>query len=217
MKKLLPIIILLFVFSNKSFSQVDIAAGMGINLVYAPSLNDYLSFNWATDELADFSTAIEFYGEADYSVFKNFQIGVEYVYVMWNYNYSSLFGSYSLEYAHIKPSVLLYYVIAGEGYKFKFGGGLGVRGVKLTEKSGTTISTGDTFSVIGVGILGRIQAHTRLSGNFYATIGGTVRYDAPGDPTADESDNPLYNPVIKKAVNLNSFSASLDLGVAYFF
>jgi len=215
-KKIIFLLIPFVLVTNSLFAQVDVAAGMGINLVYAPSLNDYIDFNWAVEEISSFTTSVEFYGEIDYSITSKFQLGFEYVYVLWSYNSSMLIGNYNLEFAHLKPSLLAYYVISGEGYKFKFGGGLGVRGIQLTESIGTTAAASQKFSVMGYGLLGRIQGHTKLGGNFYANIGGTVRYDAPGDPTSDD-DNPLYNPATKEAVNLNSFSMSIDLGVSYFF
>ena len=218
MKKILLPVFSFVLLTNTIFAQIDVVGGMGINLVYSPSLNDYINFNWTTENIADFSTAVEFYGEVDYSITEKFQLGLEYVYVLWSYN-TSLFigGNYNLDYIHLKPSLLAYYVISGEGYKFKFGGGIGVRGAKLTESIGTTIEGSQEFSVLGVGILGRVQGHTKLGGNFYANIGGTIRYDAPGDPTSDESDNPLYNPITKEAVNLSCFSVSLDIGISYFF
>ncbi len=216
MKKIF-LVVLLFLFTSQfMFAQVDVAVGMGISLVRTVSLNDYINFNWAAEEIPDFSTSAEFYGEVDYSITDNFQVGIEYVHNLWSYNGTTLITSYNLEFVQLKPSLLAYYVISGEGYKFKFGGGLGVRGIQLTESVGVIGTASQKFSVIGVGVLGRIQAHTKLGGNFYANIGSTVRYDAPGDPTNDEDDT-LLNRVIDEAVNLNSFSISLNLGVSYFF
>lgn len=214
-KKFLTLLLFLFT-SQLIFAQVDVAVGMGISLVRTVSLNDYINFNFATEEIPDFSTAAEFYGEIDYSITDNFQVGIEYVYNLWSYNGATLISSYNLEFVQLKPSLLGYYIISGEGYKFKFGGGMGVRGVQLAESIGVIGTASQKFSVIGVGILGRVQAHTKLGGNFYANIGGTVRYDAPGDPTNDK-DETLLNRVIDETVDLNSFSISLNLGVSYFF
>jgi hypothetical protein len=209
MKKVL---VLLFIFSISVRAQIDVVAGMGISFVAAPSLNDYLNFNFPVEEeISTFSSTGEFYGEVDYTLAPTFQLGIEYVFSLYGFT-SAISGlNYELNYVHHKPSLLAYYVISGNGYKFKFGGGVGMRFVDLSEKKIIT----EDFSTNGFGVLARIQGHTKLGGSFYANIGGTARYDLPGEPK--DGDKELFNVVTNETVNLNSFSVSVDIGVSYFF
>jgi len=211
MKKYIFIFLIFFVAKNL-LAQVDLAAGMGISFVNNSSLNDYLNYSFPSeDELSAFSSTAEFYFEADYSVTPSFQLGIEDVYTL--YSYSTFLGitNYEISYGHHKPSLLAYYVIAGEGYKFKFGGGAGIRIVDLTEK----IHISEDFSTVGFGFLLRAQGHTKLGDNFYANVGGTMRLDFPGEPSNGERK--IHNNITNENVNINSFSVSVDIGVSYFF
>ncbi|VAX24759.1 hypothetical protein MNBD_IGNAVI01-2332 [hydrothermal vent metagenome] len=211
MKKIVFILLVFFVTKNIS-AQVDIAAGMGISFLTNSSLNDYFdAFFPSENKMPAFSSTAEFYLEADFSVTPTFQLGVEDVYTLYSYNTSIGFTNYELEYGHHKPSLLGYYVINGEGYKFKFGGGAGIRIVDLSEK----ITITENYSTIGYGFLLRAQGHTKLGGNFYANVGGTMRFDFPGEPANGERT--LHNSIINENVNINSFSVSVDIGVSYFF
>ncbi len=205
MKKIIFILFLSLLVANNIFAQIDVVTGMGISFVYNPSLNDYLDLRSPTEEVKAFSSTAEFFGEIDYSVSEKYQIGIEYVYTLFDFS-STYAGSYTLSYTHQKPSLLAYYVISGEGYKFKFGAGAGVRIVNLTEN----IIVDEEFSAFGFGLLARAQGHTKLGDDFYANIGGTMRTDFAGTPS--NSNNNFHNDI-----NLNSFSVSVDLGISYFF
>ena len=207
---------MIFLSINSIQAQIDVVGGMGISFVASPSLNDYLNYNFSSsDELGTFNTTAEFYGEIDYTISPKFQIGLEYVYAIYGYSTSSPGLNYKLDYNHYKPSILGYYVLNGEGYKFKFGGGFGIRTVDLTESINTTDEGAQKFSTTGFGLLGRIQGHTALGGNFYANVGSTIRYDAPGVP--ENGDNKLHNTLTNEDVNINSFSVSVNIGISYFF
>ncbi|MDA3860332.1 MAG: hypothetical protein PF445_03815 [Melioribacteraceae bacterium] len=198
--------IILFIFASKSINaQVDIVGGMGISFVYAPSLIDYVDLRTPGDEIPAFSSTAEFYGEVDYSISDKYQLGLEYVYTLFDFS-STYAGNYTLSYAHHKPSILAYYVISGEGYKFKFGAGAGLRIVNLTEN----IYVDENLDAFGFGLLARVQGHTKLSDNVYANIGSTLRTDFPGTPSHDNIE-------FHDNTNLNSFSVSVNLGISYFF
>ena len=210
MKKIIFILSIFFVSKNVS-AQVDLAAGMGISFVNNSSLNDYLEYNWSTEEIPSFSSTAEFYLEADYSLTPSFQLGIEDTYTLFSYNIYHNYTSYEIKYGHHKPSLLAYYVMSGEGYKLKIGGGAGIRLVDLTEK----IYISKDYSTIGFGFLFRAQGHTKLGENFYANVGGTMRFDFPGEPSNGERK--IHNYITNEDVNINSFSVSVDIGVSYFF
>ncbi|MCF6268224.1 MAG: hypothetical protein L3J41_00770 [Melioribacteraceae bacterium] len=212
MTKKIILAFLIFISITSIQAQVDVAGGMGISFVASPSLNDYLNYNISSSkDLGTFNSTVEFYGEVDYSISEKYQIGFEYVYALFGYSTLLTGLNYKLDYEHHKPSVLGYYVISGKGYKFKFGGGVGARIINLSEQK--TIV--DDYSTTGFGILGRIQGHTTLGGNFYANVGSTIRYDAPGEPANGELK--LNDTITNESVNINSFSVSVNIGFSYFF
>lgn len=210
-KNFLLFFILLLVFKPMQ-AQIDVAGGMGISFVYSPSLNDYIEYNWSVEDVQPFVSTVEFYGEIDYSINEKYQLGFEYVYSLYDYSSFIYNTNYKLDYSHHKPSLLAYYVISGEGYKFKFGGGLGLRILQLSESIATTEAGAQKYSTTGFGFFGKIQGHTKLSDSFYANIGSTIRYDAPGEPS-DDGDKSINN----ENININSFSLSVNIGISYFF
>ncbi|MBU0473155.1 MAG: hypothetical protein KKF62_03210 [Bacteroidetes bacterium] len=204
MKKNIWLSILFLIISRPLFAQIDIAAGMGISFVYAPSLNSYLEMR-ADDGINTFLSTAEFFGEVDYSISEKYQIGFEYVYTLFDFA-SSYAGNYSLSYNHHKPSVLGYYVISGNGYKFKLGFGTGMRIINLTED----ISIKESYDVIGIGFLFKAQGHTKLGEKFYANIGTSLRTDFTGSPTNKFGS-------FHEDININSISISVNLGITYSF
>lgn len=204
MKKNIFLSLLFLIISHPIYAQVDIVGGMGISFVYAPSFNSYLEKR-ADDRINAFSSTAEFYGEVDYSITQKYQVGVEYVYTLFDFS-SSYAGSYNINYTHIKPSLLGYYVISGEGYKFKFGAGAGPRLIYLTEN----ISIDEDYEALGIGFLLRAQGHTKLGDKFFVNIGSTLRTDFPGTP--NNSNNAFHDDA-----NINSFSVSVNIGISYFF
>ena len=200
-------------FVTSLYAQVDVSAGMGINFINSSSLKDYVNANFSGDNnMSTFNTGVEFFAEADYTVSPNFQLGVEYAMELFSYNsnFTLGLGNYDISYTYHKPSLLAYYVLPGEGYKFKFGGGFGLRYVSVDEEIFRTTN----YTSTGVGFLLRAQGHTALGGSFYANIGADARLDLPGEP---ENDGAPIGQTTGEAVDLNSFSVGIKLGVSYFF
>ena len=201
---------------NTSQAQYSIRISMGIDFANTPSLNDYINqtFPVSDNPVNDFNTAVNFSGEVGYSLTNTFQAGIELSYVLNSFTYSNELGKFELDYNIISPSLLGYYVLAGSGYNFKFGGGFGIRfaNVNLSFPGTTTINN---FSSIGYGIILRTEGNTLLGGNFYANIGADLKYDINGSPKS--SDANLYNNISRENVNLNSLALAIRLGVSYIF
>jgi hypothetical protein len=210
MKKHLTILLLVII-SAGSYAQVSLRGGMGIQFISIPSLTDYLY--QFPDDPADFTSSVVFSAEGYYPVSANTELGLEVAYLFNNYNTDVSGGQYTLSYDIIMPSILYYYVIKGEGYNFKFGGGAGVRFVLVEEKFPSF--TSDDFSSTGIGFLLKAEGNTSLGGNFYANIGGDIRYDLNGEPEMD--GQPLRNEIADENVSMNAFSIGLHLGITYQF
>jgi hypothetical protein len=183
MKKLY--ILLIFIsFCSLIYPQISLRAGMGINFNSTPSLRDYLNdshFAPIDNQVASFNTAINFSGEVDYRADDKYEIGLEMAYLYNSFTFSPGGGRYELSYSILMPTIVNYYVIDGQGYNFKFGGGLGLRFASINELQQFT-SNANVYNSIGFGILLRASGNTSLGGNVYANITGDIRYDLNGTP-----------------------------------
>lgn len=195
-------------------AQLDLSAGMGINVSSKSSLKDYInvSFAYPGNEIQSFETEAEFFGEADYQVNEKYDVGLEYAVSIFSYNNSLGLGVYEFSLVHHKPSLLGYYVIKGQGYKFKFGGGVGPRIAISTEKLPNT-TLGTDYSAVGWGMVLKTYGMTALGDHLFAYIGGDLRLDMPGVPEGNGIK--LHDNSINEDVNLNSISAGLKLGIVY--
>jgi hypothetical protein len=213
--KHLKFIALILLMYTTSFSQVQVRGSMGVDFVNTPSLYDYINQNFAASnsQIGSFNAAIIFSGEVDYDVSSNYEIGLDLGYRLYSFNTQNLIGQYDLTYHNLMPTLVNYYVINGDGYQFKFGGGAGVRFLSADESIPGTGST-QTYSSTGFGLLLRAAGNTRLSDNFYINIGLDARYDINGEPS--NGGNTLFNFASNSKVNFNSLSLGLSLGLTYF-
>ena len=209
-------LVLILMFASLSYSQYDIRAGMGISFATTPSLTDYLNQNFvpSNQQIGLFGSAIVFSGEGGYLLNDHYELGIELAYLINSYNFSYDVGNYRLSYNIIMPTLVNYYVIKGQGYDFKFGGGIGPRFVSANQQLPGTI-TGVNFTSTGFGLLARADGNTTLGGNLYANIGVDLRYDFNGKPK--NGSKYIYNNVYNQDVNFNSLSATIRLGVSYIF
>lgn len=215
MKAAIPVFI--FFMANSISAQVEISASMGIDFINSPSFYDYINQNYTQsggESLEDFNASILFSGGAGYQLSENYQPAVEISYLINSYTASLQNGQYEISYGNLIFSLLNYYVIDGEGYSFKFGGGAGLRFLLADESlPGTGITK--TFSSTGYGFMLKAVGNTLLGGNLFARISVQARYDLNGEPK--NNGTPLVNNIAKENVNFNSISVGLSLGVSYVF
>lgn len=200
---------------SSSGVNIDLMGGMGLTYVSTPAFNDYVNnLVPQQDEVESFASSICFFLETDYSINKTFDIGIEYENRLYSLtsNISGL-DIYEIDYTVHSPTLLAYYVIQGEGYKFKFGGGGGYRYLSLTEKLPSTRAK-ENFNASGFGVLLKAHGHTLLGGSFYAYIGADLRYDIIGE--ASSNGNVFNSPALNSEINFNSLGIGAKLGVSYF-
>ena len=210
--KLILLLSYLLIGLNTSQAQYSMRASMGIDFANTPSLNDYINQTFPVNDnpVNDFNTAVNFSGEFGYSLTNTFQAGIELSYLLNSFTYSNELGKFELDYNIISPSLLGYYVLAGSGYNFKFGGGFGIRFVNVDLSLPPTTGIVN-YTNTGFGIILRAEGNTLLGGNFYANIGGDLKYDVNGNPKSGNIN------LDKKfdGVDLNSLAVGLRLGVSY--
>jgi len=209
MKKILTSL-LVIVISVFSFAQTEneVRASMGIDFVSLPDLKNYLEANY-TDILSDFSSAINFSGAYGRMIGENNQLEIELGYLLSSYNASSSLGNYDLTYSLVMPSVLYNYVLIGNGYNFKFGGGAGIRLLSITEKRPGFLD--DNYSSLGYGFILRAAGNTAIAENVYAHIGADIRYDIISEVEPSGEGNKIED------INFNSLSFGIRLGISYQF
>lgn len=213
MKKIILLIAISFA-AFPVYSQYQVRASMGIDFVSTPSLTDYINiYIQPVPQLGSFNSAVVFSGELGYNLENNFQMGIELSYLLNSYTSSFTSGQYDLSYGIIMPTLTAYYLMAGEGYNFKFGGGAGVRIVSADE-SLPGLGAAINYSSTGVGFILRAEGNTSLGGNFYASVGGDLRYDINGMPS---NGNNFLGGRSDISTNFNSFSAGIKLGISYLF
>ncbi len=212
MKKFLPLIFILFSLNIKA--QSSVSASMGIDFIKTSSITDYLNenFNFSQSKLSEFNSTIFFSGSVGFLINENYELNLELGYLTWSNSTSSNLGIHNFSYNTILPSALVFYVVSGEGYLFKFGFGGGIRFSSL-EETLPGFPTSANYNSTGFGGILRTDANTKLGGNFFATIGINLRFDIIGD--LKNGDTPLFNPVAQENVNLNSFSYGIKLGILY--
>ncbi len=195
-------------------AQGELKAVMGINFMSIPSMQDYINQNFAppNEQLGSFVSSIVFAGEGGLFLKNNFLMSIEIAYQIYSFTTTGISGQYELKYNNLMPSLLAYYVLDGNGYNLKFGGGLGIRFPNVEESlpaTGSTIS----YTSTGFGVIARVEGNTLLGGDIYANIGAEIRYDVNGNP--ENNGNTLFNVVQREDVNFNTLSLGVRLGITY--
>ena len=211
MKKIFLFFLLISI-SEFSFAQTELKATMEINFLSVPSLQDYINFSHSDDQLGTFNSAVVFSLEGGYFLSPSFLVSIEGAYQLFSYTNISNVGKYEMVYDLIPITAMGYYVIRGEGYNFKFGGGIGPRFV-IADESLPGLGTTDSYSSTGVGFILRCEGNTLLGGNFYANLSADLKYDLNGEP--ENNGEKLTNSVYGQNVNFNTFALGVKLGVSY--
>lgn len=196
--------------------RFGVGGGMGISAVSITDLFSYINQTPGIDpynRLSEFSTAVEFFGAIDLFVRPTIATGFEYSYLLGSHSIETGFGSYDHHFMYHLPLVLGNYIVAGEGYFFKFGGGLGYILARYEEDP---VDFPGPIVYTGGGIGGKAQAigHTPFGDNLFAYIGAEMRFGFPGS-VEDEEGRPLTDG--RNDVSFNFFSFGLKFGLMYYF
>ena len=206
-------IIIIILSNTLAFAQFELKGTMGIYFTSIPSMQDYINQSGlaSNNQLSSFVSSVMFAGEFGIFISPSFETTLEVAYQLYSYTNGSPDGQYELTLSNLMPTVFAYYVIAGTGYNFKFGGGLGARFVNVDES--LPARELKTFNSVGYGIVGRIEGNTLLGSSIYANIGADIRYDVNGEP--ENNGTPLRNNLQNENVNFNAFSVGVRLGITY--
>ena len=212
-KKFLLITFLLL--SSSDFAQIEFKGTMGINFLSVPSMQDYvnqLNIIPTEDQLGGFNAAVIFAGEIGVFLNENYLASTEIGYQIFSVSSISEFGKYELAHYNLMTSFIIYNIISGNGYNFKFGGGGGIRFNSVDETLPAHVDS-KNYTSAGYGFVVRLEGNTLLGGNVYANIGAEIRYDVNGEP--ENNGTPLYNNSTREKVNFNTLSFGVRLGITY--
>ena len=214
--KIFIFVTLFFVSNILALAQIELKGVMGIYFLSVPSMQDYINQSGLTssnNQLESFVSSAEFAVEGGFFLSKSFEITLEVAYQIYSFTDVKPQGKDELSFINLMPSLMGYYVLSGEGYNFKFGGGVGIRFVSVDETRNTSVAK-TNYSLVGFGTILRIEGNTLLGGNVYANMGADIRYDVNGEPENAQGKN-LINIIQNENVNFNTLSIGVRLGITY--
>jgi hypothetical protein len=168
--------------SGKRF--LDFTVGLGVAAHSAPSVVNYINAvaqpfpNQIVDQ---FNSAAEFYAIPELQVSKEWSMAIEYSLLIKSYSLDdrSGFSRTEMSYEVHMPTVLVHYLVLGEGFRVKLGGGIGYHFVRFDQRF-PTIGSGETLRSQGLGFKLDAIGNTKFDDSFYGSIGIDLRWDFLG-------------------------------------
>ncbi|MBM4167577.1 MAG: hypothetical protein FJ215_00215 [Ignavibacteria bacterium] len=195
-----------------------ITLGMGVGAHAASSVTDYInaaSLPPIRDRLDDFHAVAEFSIVPEYQVTTDWSVALEYGYQIKSFSLvgSAGMGRSDFSYEVHLPTALAHYLISGEGYWLKLGGGVGyyfggfdqtLYGLNRTE----------TFRAEGIGLKLEAVGNTKFDDSFYGSVGVDVRWIFGGQFKTPEG---RVASVGSQTARFESFTVGLKFGVMFLY
>jgi len=194
-----------------------ISAGLGIGAHNAVAITDYINaiVQPPPDQrLDDFGSAIEFFVTPEMQVADQWSVALEYSLLVKSHSPGSIgAGGSEINYYIHMPTAIVHYLIPGEGYWLKLGGGIGYHYAVLDQRLfGSSQQT--SFTASGGGLKIEAVGNTRFDESFYASIGVDLRWGFGGAFNNSSQGDASYGPTTAR---LEFFNIGLKLGVAFLF
>ncbi|MBI3585662.1 MAG: hypothetical protein HY088_00845 [Ignavibacteriales bacterium] len=202
--------------SQKPLRFFEISGGMGISIHSTPSLADYINITARPRQLLDeFSSAVEFFITPELQVSEEWSMGLEYSLLLKSYTLDDRSGFSRSEFSYQvhMPTLLLHYLVIGEGYKVKFGGGVGYHIAKFNQ-SFLSYGTSDDFTAKSIGVKLEAVGNTKFDDTFYGSIGIDLRWDFLGTLKKPDGSE-AFDRTTSTTAKMNFFSAGLKFGVTF--
>jgi hypothetical protein len=196
----------------------DFTTGLGIGAHSAPSIANYINLvaQPALDQKVDqFSTAVEFYAVPELQVSREWSLALEYSLLVKSYsiNDRSGFSRTDMSYEVHMPSLLMHYLVFGDGYRLKFGGGFGYHFVAFNQ-SFPTNGSAETLRTAGLGFKLDAVGNTRFDETFYGSIGFDLRWDYLGTLKRSGETTPVAQS-ITNLPRMSFFNAGVKFGITF--
>lgn len=215
----------LFTFLNSAYAQdrqsdsirfhkklFFVSAGMGVSFTNTSSFNNYLKDEIPftnKDSIKDFSVGIEFFGGLEMQFNKRFSLKLDYSYFFKSLTYYSYGLTFDYFYLIHQPYIMVYYIVPGKNYEFKFGGGAGYLYSILTKTDAEGADQKYTSS--GLGLKGEVVFAANLSQRMRSYLSGFILGTVSSN-LKDANNSPLTSPLSHNQITLNSFGIGARLG-----
>jgi hypothetical protein len=199
---------------NGPQTSVAFSAGMGVSYINAPSIVDYLNkYTSQADRVADFTPAVEFFAAPEVPLSPTLILKLEYAYLLKSYSLVESQGTYSFDYSVHMPTVVLNYLLEGDKFYVKVGGGIGYHFGKFSYLF-PNASSEARFTGGGLGLKLELMGNTAFGESLYGLIGGDIRLDFIGALKDADGKGPAgaIDPV-----KLRFASAGIKFGLIYYF
>lgn len=204
--------------AQRASREFSIAAGLGVAAHSAQRLNDYINAIGRPGQgqrLDDFASAAEFFVRPELRVSEDWVLGLEYSLLVKSYALGDASGYSRSEFSyHVHmPTLLLEYLVPGEGYRLKFGGGAGYHVATFSE-SFPSYGTQDDFSAGGLGLKLNAVGNTKFDETFYGLIEVDLRWDFLGTLKNKEGAEAVERTTSTTA-KMNFFNVGIKFGVLF--
>lgn len=198
----------------ENHAAIHLTAGLGIDGYSSTSLFSYLNTLYGipyAQKLGGLAPATEFFIRPEFQASDNFMLGMEYSYLLYSQSVSGYYSGEVTEVVHL-PMLTAHYVLRGEGYWVKFGGGAGYQ-LGTLKQTINEVGSEQQYTAHGFGVKLDAALHLAFDEHLYGMLGGDVRwctgstFQKDGADAAYESESP----------KLNFITLGLKLGMMYQF
>jgi hypothetical protein len=195
---------------------VSLSAGMGISAYSATSTSDYISAVLQLPEpeqLGDFTSAIEFFATPEVQLAHDWSLARIQLPCSRTAFHRPRPGTSEFSTSIHMPTLVLHYLVPGEGYWLKLGGGAGYY---VSSFSQMLFGSGQTqsFRASAPGLKFEAVGNTMFDESFYGYIGLDARWGFDEAYSDSDGSSPSYQ---QTAPSLGFFSLGLKLGVTILF
>lgn len=196
--------------------ELSISAGLGVAAHSAPLLNDYINAigqPGLDQRLDEFTSAPEFFVHPEVRISEDWVLGVEYSLMLKSYSLTDVSGYARSEFSYQvhMPTLTVAYFVPGDGYRFKFGGGLGYHVATMAQNLPSFGSQTD-YSTRGFGIKLNAVGNTKFDETFYGLIEVDLRWEFLGALKTSDGVEAVESRSNAKA-KMNFFNVGLKFGI----
>jgi len=188
---------------------------MGVSYITAEDIANLVNARSVGGERApEFKAGAEFFGSVSVPLSFEWGLKVEYSYLIYSYNLTSLtYGTSEFTISAHLPTLYIQRSLVDAGtYNIKGGIGAGYHLGSLVERVG---NIEERYTGKGFGSAVDLEANTAFSENFYGYLGGNLRWDFIGGLTNEFGRSP-YLTGDTPVPTLNFFSAGARLGFTFY-
>lgn len=192
-----------------------IATGMGVMLINAPDVVDYLNTSYPTPtKLDDFGLGAVFFGETSMQISDSWNLKIEYTYLIKSYNIPQPpLPDYSFKYEIHMPALIAQYMILGENYILKIGGGSGYHFATFSQ---TIMNNDKRYWSKGLGVKFVVEANTAFDDSFYGYVAGEIQNNFMSE-FIDANEKKVVILGSSESASMDFFGLGLKFGVCYYF